>query len=240
MKKAVVLLIGPPGVGKGTLAKKCKQNMGLSALSTGEMLREQVELGTEIGLEVKDILAKGEFVSNELINKMFSSWFEQNWRNCQQGVLLDGYPRTAQQAEFLSSLLDEYKSDSRLFVGLLEASDEQILSRIAGRIMCSKASCGSIYSKAQISDSETQCPRCQSDLVKRDDDNAECAKGRLEKYLKLKDELIGYFEKNGVDIHKVETSDKNPDEVFQAFKQLFRAAFDCRQDDSCDGRPKAL
>lgn len=232
-EKAVIVLIGPPGVGKGTLARKCKEDIGLLTISTGEMFREHVERETEIGLKVKDVLNSGGLVSDKLVNKMFQSWFEEKKKDVSVGVLLDGYPRTAEQAEFLSKQVDSIQGFN-LMVCLLEASDEQILQRISGRVLCSKASCGAIYSVSDTAGQE-DCEKCSSPLIKRGDDTSDCAVKRLEKYIEQRDAIIKHFDVAGVEVKRLETSSRNKAEVFDEFKKMFEQELSVVEKSSSQG-----
>lgn len=220
--KSILVLIGPPGVGKGTLAAKFENCLSIKTISTGQLFRENVERKTELGLKVAGLIDRGELVCDELVNEIFRSWFDSNWHASECGILLDGYPRSLNQAEFFINFISEKKLLQSVIVCLVEADDKVILDRIVGRLVCSKPGCGAIYSvnSGQLN-VKNICLKCGSALVKRKDDDLSCAKVRLTEYRQYKNALIEHFQKHDeIKIVSVDTEDKDPEAVFEAFRLL--------------------
>lgn len=218
--KKILIFMGPPGVGKGTLASKFEDRMALTTVSTGQLFRENIEKKTELGLRVQNVINSGALVSDEIVNAVFETWFDENWGGCTSGILLDGYPRSLNQAVFLTNFLALKKVLKNTVVCLVEAQDQAILDRIMGRMVCSNSECGSIYSMADKLPEDLTCLKCGSHLSKRKDDDLSCAQVRLKGYRSYKNELTSHFLKQNIRILTVDTDGKNPESVFEEFKVL--------------------
>ena len=185
-----LILLGPPGAGKGTQAKFLVDTYGIPQLSTGDMLREAVAAGTEVGKQAKAIMEAGKLVSDDIINAIISERISQP--DCARGFILDGFPRTLEQADALYQMLDDkgMKIDK---VVSLEVDDDALVERIAGRYTC--AECGEGYhDKFKQPAKEGVCDRCGStEFKRRKDDNPETLKTRLFAYYKDTAPLIGYY-----------------------------------------------
>ena len=185
-----LILLGPPGAGKGTQAKFLVDTYGIPQLSTGDMLREAVAAGTEVGKQAKAIMEAGKLVSDDIINAIISERISQP--DCAKGFILDGFPRTLEQADALYQMLDDkgMKIDK---VVSLEVDDDALVERIAGRYTC--AECGEGYhDKFKQPAKEGVCDRCGStEFKRRKDDNPETLKTRLFAYYKDTAPLIGYY-----------------------------------------------
>lgn len=185
-----MVLLGPPGAGKGTQAKRLAQKLGLSHISTGDLLRENVKNNTSLGKEAKGYMEKGLLVPDELVAKMLSERFRQP--DTKKGFILDGYPRNLLQAEALDELLSEVKMGLD-FVAYLDSSEAVIIQRLSGRRVCS--SCGAnFHVKNMPSKEEGNCDICGSKLYQRSDDNEETIKVRLQVYQKEATSLIRYYQ----------------------------------------------
>lgn len=211
----LVILMGPPAVGKGTLASKVVSKLDFLAISTGQVLREQISDKTDLGLSIKQIIDKGGLVSDTLINTLVSTWFYTHY-NDNLKIMLDGYPRTLAQAVYLVELLQNKKILAESVVYVLEAAIEVVKQRMLGRIICPNKKCGKIYSKKFISHSV--CEVCGVLLDKRADDTLDVVSARLDEYFRVKQEIIDYFISNGLKIIILETSVKTEEEVFADFK----------------------
>jgi adenylate kinase len=190
-----LILLGPPGAGKGTQAQRLQAARGLVQLSTGDMLRAAVAAGTEVGRKAKDIMARGELVSDEVVVGIIQDRIEQP--DCAQGFILDGFPRTVAQAEALDRMLagKGLKLDA---VIEMKVDAEALIDRITGRYTCSN--CGAVYhdrtTKPKVAG---VCDRCgATDFTRRADDNAEAVRTRLAAYEKLTAPLLPYYRGRGV------------------------------------------
>lgn len=174
-----LILLGPPGAGKGTQAQWLKETYDIPQLSTGEMLREAVARGTEVGREAKAVMEAGKLVSDEIINRIVAERIDQP--DCARGFILDGFPRTTNQAEALERMLAErgLKLDAVIEI---RVDNDALVERISGRFACAK--CGTGYhDKFKPTTVEGICDVCgSSEFVRRKDDNAETVKSRLVAY----------------------------------------------------------
>jgi adenylate kinase len=172
-----LVLLGPPGTGKGTQAKLIAERLGLAHVSTGDMFREAAAQGTELGLRAKTYMARGELVPDELTISMLEERIQQP--DAQRGVVFDGYPRTLQQAEALDAALARQGRSADLALHIT-ASDEEIIRRLSGRWLCK--SCGEIYQElARPPKQPGICDACGSALYQREDDKPDVARQRLQK-----------------------------------------------------------
>ncbi|MEZ5791531.1 MAG: adenylate kinase [Nitratireductor sp.] len=190
-----LILLGPPGAGKGTQAKLLLDHYSIPQLSTGDMLREAVAARTEVGLRAKAVMDSGKLVSDEIVNAIVSERLDQP--DCANGFILDGYPRTLQQADALGEMLTS-KGIGLDSVVELEVNDEQLVERVAGRYTCAK--CGEGYHDTfkQPKHADT-CDRCGNhEFKRRPDDNAETMRTRLQAYYKETSPLIGYYYAKGM------------------------------------------
>ncbi|MGI3185628.1 adenylate kinase [Nioella aestuarii] len=185
-----LILLGPPGAGKGTQARMLEETFGLVQLSTGDLLREAVTAGTEAGQAAKAVMEKGELVSDEIVIAILSDRLDQP--DVAKGTILDGFPRTEAQAGALDKLLAErgQKIDAAIS---LEVDDEAMVARVSGRYTC--AGCGEGYHDEfkQPATSGT-CDKCQgTEFKRRADDNAETVRTRLSAYHAQTAPLISYY-----------------------------------------------
>jgi len=174
-----VVLMGPPGSGKGTQASGLAGRRDLVHISTGDMLREAVRSGSELGQRVESVLKAGELVSDDLMMDLIRERLQQD--DAQRGWLLDGFPRTVAQAAGLRKLLDEIGVSVDAVI-VLEVPDEVIVQRISRRLTC--ASCGAVTNVADLAPGEQQrCPQCgDGALEQREDDREETVRNRLRVY----------------------------------------------------------
>jgi adenylate kinase len=185
-----LMLLGPPGAGKGTQAKEIAAKHGLTQLSTGDMLRASVSAGTEIGKRVKAIMAKGELVPDEVVIKIISERMEEP--DCRAGVILDGFPRNLAQAAALDKVLEVKKKKLDAVIEL-KVDDNQLIQRIVGRFTCAK--CGEGYhDRFKRPKVRGVCDVCQStEFTRRPDDNSDTVTRRLMVYYRETSPLIGYY-----------------------------------------------
>lgn len=190
-----LILLGPPGAGKGTQAQRLVEKHGIPQLSTGDMLRAAVAAGSEVGRRAKAVMDAGKLVSDEIVNDIVSERIDQD--DCRRGFILDGYPRTLAQADALDAMLASKK------LGLdrvleIRVDDDVLVDRIAGRYTCAK--CGAGYHDTNLKPKvDGVCDKCGStDFKRRPDDNAETLRTRLMAYYKETSPLIGYYHAKGL------------------------------------------
>ncbi|MEL6478932.1 MAG: adenylate kinase [Pseudomonadota bacterium] len=189
-----IILLGPPGAGKGTQARLLMESRGMVQLSTGDMLRAAVKAGTEIGKQAKAVMDAGNLVSDEIVTGIVSDRLDQP--DVAGGVIFDGYPRTAAQAESLDALLDQ-KGMTLDAVVVMEVDDELLVDRVSGRYTC--ANCGEGYhDTAKKPAVEGVCDKCgNTEFKRRADDNAEAVRVRLTAYHGDTAPLIAYYDGQG-------------------------------------------
>lgn len=186
-----LVLLGPPGAGKGTQAKRLAEKLGLPHISTGDILRQNVKLDTELGKQAKGIMEKGLLVPDDLVAKMLDERF--NNPDIKKGFILDGYPRTLPQAFSLDKILTA-KGLAVDLVVYLDSSDQVIIKRLTGRLVCSK--CGANFHVTNMPPRVAGvCDSCQGSLYQRSDDNEITVRKRLEVYKQEVSSLIEYYKK---------------------------------------------
>ncbi len=207
MKSRIFILIGPPGAGKGTQAKNIANLKDFVLISTGDLLRENVEKKTELGITAKSYMDKGELVPTELVARMIKANIKQNiGRN---GFLFDGFPRDLAQNALLSEMLKEFNLDVDKVI-YIDVKDEAIHERLTNRRICPK--CKKVYHmKYNPPKHDELCDDCNVSLIVRDDDKIDVIKKRLEVYHKSTQPLVDYFEKSG-SITKI-NGERTPKEV---------------------------
>jgi len=184
-----IVLLGSPGVGKGTYAKRISKIYNIPQISTGDMFREAIKNKTEIGLKAKEYMDKGELVPDDVTIGIVEERLKKD--DCKNGFMLDGFPRTIAQAEALDKIIVIDK------VLDFTASDEVIIDRLSGRRVC--RNCGAIYHIRNIVPKvEGVCDNCGGELYQRDDDKPESVKKRLDVYKKQTEPLIDYYKEKEI------------------------------------------
>lgn len=207
-----VILLGPPGAGKGTIAKALMQHDGSVQISTGDILRAAIAAGTTLGKQVEAAMAAGNLVTDELIMDIMEQRLQEE--DCQQGYLLDGFPRTIPQAESLKALLAKL-GETLDCVLELDIPRDVIIDRLTTRRTCNN--CGEIYNiKSKPPRVEGVCDVCGSDIVQRDDETEEAIENRLQVYNQQTAPLVDFYRNEGL-LVSVPSSDLEP--VLQAIKQ---------------------
>jgi adenylate kinase len=194
-KNMKIILLGPPGAGKGTVANLLKSHDDSVHISTGDILRNAVKDGTSLGLEAKGYMDRGDLVPDSLIMGMMEERLKEE--DCQKGFIFDGFPRTIPQADALTELLN--KLDLKLdFVVNLEIGKDVVLDRLTTRRTCTNSSCQAIYNtKSNPTKVEGVCDKCGSPAIQRSDETEEAILNRLETYNKSTAPLIDYYENKG-------------------------------------------
>jgi len=182
-----VIFLGPPGAGKGTQAQIVCETLKIPQISTGDILRRAMKEGTETGLKAKQFVDAGKLVPDEVIIDIVKERLAMP--DCQNGYILDGFPRTVPQAEALETFA---KIDCVIDLDVL---DEVLINRLSGRRVC--VNCGATYHISMLN-GETKCVKCSETLIQRDDDKAETVKNRLDVYHAQTAPLIDFYEKKGL------------------------------------------
>lgn len=191
-----VILLGPPGAGKGTVAKLLSEYDGSVQISTGDILRAAVNAGTDLGREAKSYMDRGDLVPDELIMKIMESRLQEP--DCAKGFLLDGFPRTIKQAEELRGLLQKLGIKLEMVINL-DVPRDVILDRLTTRRTCSNPACQEIYNiKSNPPAEGGKCRKCGSPVVQRADETEEAILNRLETYNRKTAPLVEFYEKEGL------------------------------------------
>ncbi len=193
MKKNIILM-GPPGAGKGTLAKQLKDALNLVHISTGDMFRDAIKAQTELGVLAAQYINHGDLVPDDVTIGLVRERLSQ--KDCENGFLLDGFPRTLPQAEALSEMVKEISREIDVVINL-DCDNEELIRRISGRRVC--RSCGAPYHIVTMKPIlEGKCDLCGGELYQRKDDNEEALKVRLEHYVHDTKPLLDYYAKLGL------------------------------------------
>lgn len=211
-----LVLLGPPGAGKGTQGKRITQKYGIPNLSTGDMLRATVAEGGELGSKLKEVMDAGQLVSDALILQMIEERLAAP--DCENGAIFDGFPRNGDQADALSELLGKHDRllDAALYFNV---SEEEVLRRLSGRLSC--PNCGAVF---HVTDNPPSrggvCDACGHDgLKKRSDDEEGVIRQRLGVYREKTAPIIGYYKEKGL-LHEIDAG-RSPDTVFEDVTSLF-------------------
>jgi adenylate kinase len=203
-----LILLGPPGAGKGTQAGRLREDFHLPYIATGDMLRAQVKEGTELGVKAKEFMDRGDLVPDDVIIGMILDCVSGG--GCADGFLLDGFPRNVDQAEALAESLAGL--DRKLTaVLLIEAPDEDIVKRISGRRVCSESPEHVYHVDFDPPEKDGVCDRDGAELIQRDDDKPDTVRKRLEVYNDQTSPLIPFYDDRGL-LHRFDGS-RSPTEV---------------------------
>jgi adenylate kinase len=210
------VIFGSPGAGKGTYARRLQEQLGIAAVSTGDIFRDAVKQGTGLGKNAKTFMDTGELVPDGITNGILEERLQQP--DAQRGFILDGYPRTTEQIEFLEKIT---KIDA---VINLVVPEWVIIERLSSRRSCKK--CGAIYNTRFLKPkTESVCDKCEGELFQRDDDKPEAIKVRLRVYEEKTQPLLEFFRKKGVEIVDIECNDVDippeimVDKILKALKE---------------------
>ena len=212
-----IIFIAPPAAGKGTQAKLVSTEYNIPHISTGDLLREEMAKGSEIGISIKKDMESGNLVSDEVITTLLKNRITSS--DCKNGFILDGYPRNLAQAKKYDELLDELHLDKGVVI-FFDIDKEVALKRTLSRIICSN--CGSSYNLL-VEDLKPQkeniCDRCNSELKTRTDDTEEVFIHRFDTYLNSTKDLIEYYQNLGL-LHKIDVSTKDAKTIFEEVKEI--------------------
>ncbi len=207
-----VIFIAPPAAGKGTHSKRL-QTLGYEHISTGDMLREEISLGTDLGKEISEIINKGELVSDDLVHSLI----KKRLMHIDKPFILDGYPRTIKQAENLNNLFQELNIQDYEVI-YLEISLEEAMKRALGRLSCSCGETYNIYNENFKPKKDGICDKCGKALIKRSDDNEESFKVRFETFMNSTKPIKEYYEKKNK-LHSIDTM-QDDEKITERIKEI--------------------
>jgi len=212
----IVVLLGPPGAGKGTQAKCLEETMGLVQLSTGDMLRKEVSLGSSLGKQVKQAMDEGKLISDEILIAMIKKELQVS----RKGFVFDGFPRTLVQAKSLDEMLGAQKKSVNAVIELL-IQEDILVQRIAGRFQCKN--CGAAYHEQnKLPVHQGICDVCEGkEFTKRKDDNAETVRSRLQIYQQQIGQILPFYQKQKK-LYRVDAMQK-PGEVNQQILKIVKS-----------------
>ena len=212
-----LIMLGAPGAGKGTQAKKIAEKYQIPHISTGDIFRANIKNGTELGQKAKTYMDQGLLVPDELVVDLVMDRFAQD--DCKNGYVLDGFPRTIPQAEALDAALEKARAKIDYAINV-EVPDENIIRRMSGRRAC--VACGATYHIVHIPPkAEGVCDTCGKELILRDDDKPETVKKRLDVYHEQTQPLIDYYTEKGALVEVDGTVDM--EDVFNAIVKILGA-----------------
>ena len=191
----VIIMLGAPGTGKGTVAGILTQKLGIPQVSTGDIFRKHIKEQTELGKLAEKYISKGNLVPDDVTIDLVKSRLQED--DVKKGIILDGFPRTVAQAEALDKMLEEQGRRVDMVVNLTTPKEE-IIERIINRRICSNPECKTIYNLV-LNPPKVKgiCDKCGSELIQRKDDNRETVEARLENYLEVTSPLVEYYTKKG-------------------------------------------
>ena len=191
----VIIMLGAPGTGKGTIAGILSEKLEITQVSTGDIFRKHIKEQTELGKLAESYISKGNLVPDEVTINLVKDRLNES--DVQKGIILDGFPRTVKQAEELDKILESKGRKVDMTINLT-TPEEEIIERIVNRRVCSNQECKTVYNLVlNPPKQEGICDKCGSTLVQRKDDNVETVKSRLNNYLELTNPLVEYYDKQG-------------------------------------------
>lgn len=212
-----IVLLGPPGAGKGTQAKLISEKLGVPHISTGDILREAVRNDSPLGRQAKAIMDRGELVPDGLLVDIIVERLSRS--DCADGFLLDGYPRNVAQSETLEGVCRKHGIWEKVHALEISVPDEEIVDRLKSRRSCPK--CGAVYNLVSNPPQKPEaCDACGSKLQLRDDDREETVRQRLKVYHERTEPVVGYFAER--DKHIVVKGEGSPDDIFAAIMEKLK------------------
>ena len=211
-----VILLGPPGAGKGTQATRLAEGLGVPKVSSGDLFRDHQQRDTELGRLARSYMDKGVLVPDDVTIKMVMEWIDEHEE--QGGYLLDGFPRTLPQAEALDKALEGKGGIDRAIN--IKVSEGELVRRLSGRLIC--RNCQTAYHKESAPpQSETVCDKCGGELYQRDDDKPEAVRTRFQVYTEETAPLVGYYREAGIlrDVNGEQSIHEVSEALAEALKQ---------------------
>lgn len=219
----IISFLGAPGSGKGTIAQRAVSDLNFQTLSTGNLCRQHISEKTDFGDMLNDYLVKGDLVPDELITNMVEDWLKSAIK-LNLPIILDGYPRTANQAKLFYELVSKSFSDYKFLVVEVKLSHDAIIERLSNRLMCKNKKCQQVYSRSMFSPGdELVCNKCGSKLFTRPDDQQAVVKARLSIYEKSHKDLLNYYKSVNQKIELLNVESLDQDQVFEGFKLLLKS-----------------
>ena len=192
----IIIMLGAPGTGKGTVASLLEQQTGLKQVSTGDIFRKNIKEQTELGKIADSYISKGNLVPDDITIDVVKNRLEE--KDVENGIILDGFPRTVKQAEALDEIL-EAKGKKVDMVLNLTTPEEEIVERIVNRRVCSNQECKAVYNLVMNPPKqEGKCDKCGSELIQRTDDTEETIKIRIHNYMDQTSPLVEYYQNKGI------------------------------------------
>ena len=217
-----IVMLGAPGTGKGTIGKILSHDLNLSHISTGDIFREQINKGTELGKKIQSYIESGNLVPDDVTIETVETRLLED--DVKDGAILDGFPRTVAQAEALRVFLKENKPQAKRVAIELDVPDDEIIKRVVNRLICTNKTCGEIYNKeTKPPKQEGICDICGSELKRREDDNEETVTKRLGIYHQNSKDLIEFYRKNNalysIYPKELDIAVKNIEEFLEQYKE---------------------
>ncbi len=192
----ILIMLGAPGTGKGTVASRLATKLNIPQVSTGDIFRKAISEKTPVGIEAEKYISKGMLVPDDITIRIVEERLQDE--DVQNGLILDGFPRTIEQAEALDSMLDKLNRKITLAINL-ETPEDEIIDRIVSRRVCSNQDCKTVYNtKLNPPKVEGICDKCGSKLIQRKDDNEETVKNRLVAYYKQSAPIVDFYKEKGL------------------------------------------
>ncbi|MGB8468211.1 MAG: nucleoside monophosphate kinase [Candidatus Babeliales bacterium] len=213
MSKKLVVFLGPPGSGKGSISQLCTQRLGFTQLSTGSICRKHVAQKSLIGQQIDFSMKSGTLIPDELVTQMVCDWFARYEGD--QPVILDGYPRTLAQADALTAFLQTAHPGFSLVVLKFAVSDETVMQRLAHRYVCVNTDCQQVYAHEE----QAVCVRCKAALSRRNDDRPETIKERLKVYRSVENDLFDFYARFGCMVDQIDV-ERSIEAVFADIERL--------------------
>ena len=214
-----IIFIAPPAAGKGTVSARICEKYNIPHISTGDLLRDEIKNSTKLGIEIKDAMAKGEFVSDEVITKLLKKRLSN--KDCKKGYILDGYPRNVNQAVVYDKLLEELEFDLGKVI-FLDIDKDTAMKRALSRLVCPRCELSYNLEDKDLSPvREGICDNCGGPLKSRSDDTEETFKHRFDIYIEETFPLVNYYVKKN-NLVKINVNDKSSDEVFEEVEKVIK------------------
>ena len=215
----VLIFIGPPGAGKGSLAALCVKHFDWLQISTGNLCRKHIAEQTKIGKEIDLIIKSGKLIDDALISFMVFDWFNEHV-DTSSGIIFDGYPRTVAQAQAFDAMLHEKFPAVQMRVILFNINDDVVVNRLCSRYVCQNKECQAVYSLSPdsylVPTARMVCDLCSGPLGRREDDTEDAVRKRLDIYHRHEQQLINFYQENGTEIIRLDAS-RLLHEVFEKF-----------------------